>query len=146
MKEQRKAKQIGEIVKEYRVKNGLSLREFASRTYLSHNYFAILERNLNPTNGKPPTITLEAIQSIANAMHISFDELIDMISDDTVISGKEDKATLNIQYSEDFHELEEEEKREVEKQTQDIFNALILQKKQEKLDRLNKKKEVDNED
>lgn len=72
---------IGEIIKEYRINNGLSQRAFASRTSLSPSYINTLEKVYNPKNGKPYSVTTEVATEIASAMNMSIEELLSKIND-----------------------------------------------------------------
>lgn len=71
---------IGEIIKDYRINNGLSQRAFASRTSLSPSYINTLEKVYNPKNGKPYSVTTDVATEIASAMHISIEELLSKIN------------------------------------------------------------------
>lgn len=70
---------IGEIIKDYRIKNKLSQRAFASRTSLSPSYINTLEKIYNPKTGKPYSVTTDAATEIANAMFISIEDLLNML-------------------------------------------------------------------
>ena len=70
---------IGEIIKDYRTKNKLSQRAFASRTSLSPSYINTLEKIFNPKTGKPYSVTTDAATEIANAMFISIEDLLNML-------------------------------------------------------------------
>lgn len=70
---------IGEIIKEYRTKNKISQRAFASRTSLSPSYINTLEKIYNPKNGKPYSVTTEVAKEIANAMYITIEDLLNML-------------------------------------------------------------------
>lgn len=67
---------VGEIIKEYREKNQLSQRGFASRTTLSPSYINTLEKIFNPKTGKPYSVTTDVAKEIANAMNMSIEELL----------------------------------------------------------------------
>jgi transcriptional regulator with XRE-family HTH domain len=67
---------IGEVIKQYRKENDLSLREFAEKASLSHAYIDKLENGKDPTTGKPVMPTMRTIKSIAKAMGISTDDLM----------------------------------------------------------------------
>lgn len=71
---------IGEIIKDYRINNGLSQRAFASRTSLSPSYINTLEKVYNPKNGKPYSVTTDVATEIAKAMNVSIEELLSKIN------------------------------------------------------------------
>ena len=72
---------LGEIVKEYREKQGLSQRQFASACNLSNGYISMLEKNVNPKTGQPMAPSLLAIKKIADMMHVSLNDLLSQADD-----------------------------------------------------------------
>lgn len=72
---------IGEIIKEYRTKNKISQRDFASRTSLSHSYINTLEKIYNPKTGNPYSVTTDVALEIARAMNMSIEELLSKINE-----------------------------------------------------------------
>lgn len=70
---------IGEIIKDYRNKTQLSQRAFASRTSLSPSYINTLEKVFNPKTGKPYSVTTDVAVEIANAMHITIEDLLNKL-------------------------------------------------------------------
>lgn len=72
---------LGEIVKHYRNKNGLSMEAFSNKTKLSKGYISMLEKNKNPKNGKPITPSLDTIKAVANAIDIEINELLSLLDD-----------------------------------------------------------------
>lgn len=62
---------IGELVREYRHKQNLSMQDFGKICNLSRAYIAILEKGINPTTGRTFTPTIDTIEKIAKAMNIS---------------------------------------------------------------------------
>lgn len=73
-------KKIGEIIKHYRNENNLSLRDFASRTSLSHSYISKLENNPDSE------LTIPSAKEIAKAMHMSVEELLALLDGTTIFS------------------------------------------------------------
>ena len=84
---------IGEIIKDYRIRNKLSQRAFASRTSLSPSYINTLEKIYNPKTGKPYSVTTDAATEIANAMFISIEDLLNMLdkNQEFELNSKRDK-------------------------------------------------------
>lgn len=72
---------LGEIVKAYRYKNGLSMDAFSTKTNLSKGYISMLEKNKNPKNGKPITPSLDTIKAVANAISMEINDLLAMLDD-----------------------------------------------------------------
>lgn len=81
-------KLIGELIKEYRTLHNISLRDFAKKANVSHTYISMLEKNFHPATGKAPVINLNNLNNIALALGIGLDELIDNISNDTIVELK----------------------------------------------------------
>lgn len=67
---------LGDLIKQYRTANKLSLREFASRCGLSHTYISALEKNIDPRTGKPIAPTLDTVKYVAKGMNISIEEIL----------------------------------------------------------------------
>ena len=67
---------LGEIVRNYREENRLSMRDFAKKSGLSSGYISMLEKDRNPRNGKPIVPSIETYDCVATAMGISLDELL----------------------------------------------------------------------
>lgn len=84
---------IGEIIKNYRTKNKLSQRAFASRTSLSPSYINTLEKIYNPKTGKPYSVTTDVALEIAKAMFISIEDLLNMLdkNQEFIVNNKVDK-------------------------------------------------------
>ena len=72
-------KTLGEIIKNYRLSNKLSLREFAQKCDVSHTYIDKLEKGVDSRTGKPVEPTLLVIEKISNAMNISTKSLLEKI-------------------------------------------------------------------
>lgn len=72
---------LGELIKEYREKNGISQRRFAYMCGLSNGYISMLERNCNPNTNEPPVPSITAMKAVAGAIGITLDELLSRIDD-----------------------------------------------------------------
>jgi len=85
---------IGEIIREYRTINNLSMEEFALKCGLSKGYISMLENNKNPRSGKPIIPSIETIRQVANGMATDIDALIAKLDDGQPISmGKFKNST-----------------------------------------------------
>jgi len=67
---------LSEIIKEYRLKHGLSQRAFATRCGITNAHISLLEQGKNPKTGKPLTPTLPMLKKLATGMNMSIDELL----------------------------------------------------------------------
>lgn len=77
---------LGDILKQYRDENKISMDEFSRRSSLSKGYISMLENNINPRNNKPIAPTLPTIQKIAIGMNIDVDTLLKSIDQDQQVS------------------------------------------------------------
>lgn len=97
---------IGAFIKEYRNKNGLTLREFAKRSGTSHSYIAMLENSKNSKTGEPIVPSIIMLNKIAQAMAMPLNELIDVCDDipvrlgDDFIANTQPKTTAPEELSE----------------------------------------------
>jgi len=83
---------IGEIVKQYRNKQSLSLRQFAEKCNLSHSYIDKLEKGIDPRNGKNVEPTIDSLVKIAKAMNMELYELLILsgyIPENVIVTTKE---------------------------------------------------------
>lgn len=76
---------LGDIIKSYRKTNDLSMDDFARVSGISKTYISMLEKNINPKNKQEIVPTIETIGKAAKGMFMSFDELFDMLGDDTKV-------------------------------------------------------------
>lgn len=70
---------IGEIIKDYRFTNKLSLRDFAQKCDVSHTYIDKLEKGIDSRNGKPVEPTLLVIEKISKALDKNTETLLEEI-------------------------------------------------------------------
>lgn len=76
---------LGELIIEYREAHKLSQRQFASACGLTNGFISMLEANKNPKTGKPISPSFGSLKSLASAMNMSLQELLE-IADDTEIA------------------------------------------------------------
>lgn len=87
---------LGEIIKEYRDKNKLSMDKFAKMANVSKAYISVLERNKRPKTGKPVIPSIPVIKNVAEAMNMSFDDLFNMLEDSQLVSLTDDTLISKI--------------------------------------------------
>ena len=73
---------LGEVVKKYRIEHDLSLRDFSRISGVSNGYISMLEKNEHPKTKKPIVPSIEKMKSIASAMGMSLDALLEIIGKD----------------------------------------------------------------
>lgn len=82
---------LGDFIKNYRREHGCSMEQFAKMTGLSKAYISILERNVNPVNGKPVIPSLETIKAVAQAINMDFNEVIAVLDGNQPVSLKKEE-------------------------------------------------------
>ncbi|PGD05951.1 helix-turn-helix domain-containing protein [Bacillus toyonensis] len=70
---------LGEVIKDYRFTNKLSLRDFAQKCDVSHTYIDKLEKGIDSRTGKPVEPTLLVIEKISKAMNKKTKTLLEEI-------------------------------------------------------------------
>ena len=82
---------LGEYIAAYRARQGISQRKFADIVGVSNGYISMLEKNENPTTQKPITISMPVLKKIANAMGLTFSELVSQVDDIPIDLGPAEK-------------------------------------------------------
>ena len=75
---------LGEIIREYRLRNSISMGDFAKISGLSKPYVSMLEANKNSNGGKPIAPSVETLQKVAHAVGISLDDLLRKLGDEKI--------------------------------------------------------------
>ena len=84
---------IGDIIKNYRKENNLTLREFAKKCDLSYTYIFALEKDKDTRTGKPTTPSLDSLYSIAKGMNISAENLLTILDNNQEVSLSSTEVT-----------------------------------------------------
>lgn len=87
---------LGDLLKQYRENNKISMDEFSKRSTLSKGYISMLENNINPRNNKPIAPTLPTIQKIASGMGTDVDSVLKVLDGDQNISLENDDSELKV--------------------------------------------------
>lgn len=82
---------LGDIIKQYRSEHKMSMQNFADLIHSSKSYVSMLEKNFNPSTGKPISPSLETLKLISTAIHIDIDTLLKMLDEEQEIILNEDK-------------------------------------------------------
>ncbi len=77
---------LGDLIYQYRVDHHISQRAFAQRCNVSNVYISMLEKNNNPSTGKPIIPSVTQLKAIASAMGYTLDEIMRMVDDDSLVS------------------------------------------------------------
>lgn len=78
---------LGDVIREFRELNNLSLEEFGKMANLSKSYISMLENNKDP-RGNPINPSLETIDKVASAIGVDLDHLVGKIDQDVVVNRK----------------------------------------------------------
>lgn len=78
---------LGDVIREFRELNDLSLEEFGKMANLSKSYISMLENNKDP-RGNPINPSLETIDKVASAIGVDLDDLVGKIDQDVVVNRK----------------------------------------------------------
>ena len=96
---------LGDIIKEYRNSNNLSMDAFSERSGISKAYISLLERNKHPQTGKPIAPSIQCIKQAAKGMRMDFNVLFSKIDGNVSLN---DTLIDNPSISEDEHGIKYE--------------------------------------
>lgn len=103
---------LGDIIKEYRKNQHLSMDAFSEKSGISKAYISLLEKNKHPKTGKTIAPSIQCIKQAADGMNMDFNTLFSMIDGD--VSLKDDSAP----------ELTARDERDIAKDLENIMNKL----------------------
>lgn len=89
--------EIGELVKEYREKNGLSQRQFSKISGISNGYISMIEEGKNPKTGEALTPSLATLKKLAIAMKMSLNDLMSLTEDSNVMLSFDNISPVSTQ-------------------------------------------------
>lgn len=76
---------IGEYIKDYRNRMGISQRKFAAQCDLSNAFISMLEKGENPKTKKPIELSIQKYKKIATATGITVDKLFEILGSDAPV-------------------------------------------------------------
>lgn len=85
---------LGEMIKQYRKENHLTMQEFARRAGMSKGYVSMLEKNRNPQTGRPIIPSLETLTRAAVGMNIEVEQLMGSLGTHGNKNADENKADV----------------------------------------------------
>lgn len=77
---------LGELIKEYRSIQKISMDDFAQKSGISKAYISLLEKNRHPKTGKPIAPSVDSIRKAAIGMNMDFDTLFAMVDGNVDLS------------------------------------------------------------
>lgn len=75
---------LGEVIKQYRLKNDLSQRQFAKLCGISNGYISMLEEGKHPKTGEAIVPSLAMFKKLSVAMGITVNELMSQADESDV--------------------------------------------------------------
>lgn len=96
---------LGDIIKNYREQNNITIVEFAKACSLSKGYISMLENNINPRNNKPISPTLPSMAKVASGMGIDLDSLLKMLDAEQPVQLLEDPVPASAPLPADQQQL-----------------------------------------
>lgn len=72
---------LGEIIRDYRARQGMSGREFAHLAGITNGYVSMLESGVNPRTGAPIAPSLKIYRHVAAVMGVPVGDLLDATDD-----------------------------------------------------------------
>lgn len=81
---------LGDIIKQYREKQKISMDAFAEKSGISKAYISLLEKNKHPKTGKPIAPSIKYIKQVADAIGVDFNDLFSIIDGDVTLNEKSD--------------------------------------------------------
>ena len=79
---------LGEIIREYRLKYGMSMGDFAKLSGISKPYISMLEADKNSRDGKSIVPSVNTLQKVSRALDMTLNELFSMLDDEQNINVK----------------------------------------------------------
>lgn len=86
---------LGELIKEYRERENLTMAEFALKCGLSKGYISMLEKNKHPQNDKEIVPSVETLGKVSAVLGISLNELLSILNDDQLVDISHDEQKPN---------------------------------------------------
>lgn len=85
---------IGEIIKRYCKKMGITQQQFAINSGVSTSYITMLIKGINPKTQKPSNPRIETYKAIADAMGMTLDDLFEIMDDAPIYIPKRSMLDL----------------------------------------------------
>ena len=85
---------LGDMIKEFRTFNGLTIEEFSKLSGLSNAYISMLEKGRRPGTNKPIVPTYAVCLKIARALGLTMNEFVSMIDDMPIDVSKKNKEPV----------------------------------------------------
>lgn len=101
---------LGEIIRDYRLKNDLSMGDFAKLSGISKPYVSMLEADKNSRDGKKIKPSVETLQKVSKAINLPLNDLLRMLDGEQIIKLKTVTEEEEAKLIADYHGLNSEGK------------------------------------
>lgn len=116
---------IGEIIKNYRAERKISQREFAIKCGLSNGSISLLEKGINPKTNEPIIPSLPTLNTLAQGMGITIDELLEKMGDTEISLSRTSERKQNsrtAEYIALFNQLDDDAQKLILSQIKGILS------------------------
>lgn len=87
---------LGALIKSFRIKNNMTMQEFADSAGLSKGYVSMLEKGIHPQNNKKIVPSISTVQKVAQVLGLSVNQLVEVIDGNQLINISSDKSASPI--------------------------------------------------
>ena len=102
---------LGEIIREYRQRNKISMSDFAKSSGLSKPYISMLEADKNSNGGKPIKPSVETVLKVSYAVGMPLDELLRKLGDEEMDLRHPEFSAEETKFVDSYRGLNDEGKR-----------------------------------
>ena len=102
---------LGEIIREHRQRNRISMGDFAKASGLSKPYISMLEADKNSNSGKPIKPSAATLTKVSFAIGITMDELLRKLGDEEIDLRQPEFSEEETELVDGYRGLNEESKR-----------------------------------
>lgn len=95
---------IGEVIRDYCARHGLSFREFAIRCDISNGYISNLANGTpSRSSGKPLKVSPKTLSKLANGMNMTLDDLLNTLDSDSIIPQQTAEEAIPAEYEDKYN-------------------------------------------
>ena len=100
--------ELGQIIKQYRYDNNLTMREFADKCGLSNGYISMLERGQHPQSKRALVPSVETLKKLCAGMNMSVSDLFSILDVQDWIDSGFDFVPTSDSADRELHDILEE--------------------------------------
>ena len=102
---------LGDVIREYRRRNRISMNDFAKASGLSKPYVSMLEADKNSKSGKPIKPSVATLTKVSFAVGITMDELLRKLGDEEIDLRQSELTEEETKLIDGYRSLNDESKR-----------------------------------